>query len=286
MKSLLPLLILLLLVCTGKAQTLQVLDKTTLEPLAGVVVHTANGTIHTDSRGQAAMPAPLPVSSEVHVQYIGYQPRTLTVAQLQQQLYEVNLAQQSHNLQEVVVSAGKFVQERQQVPQQVEVLTHRELHFMSQPTTAEVLQQTGKVLVQKSQMGGGSPVLRGFEANKVLLVVDGVRMNNAIYRGGHLQNVITLDNSMLERAEVIFGPSSVIYGSDALGGVLHFHTLQPKLSRSTKGHLSGSAFTRYATAPNEKTAHVQLNYGRQKWGSLTSVTVSDFGNLRQGSNRR
>ncbi|GAB3540375.1 hypothetical protein GCM10027443_38180 [Pontibacter brevis] len=123
------------------------------------------------------------------------------------------------------------------------------------------------------------------EANKVLLVVDGVRMNNAIYRGGHLQNIITLDNSMLERAEVIFGPSSVIYGSDALGGVLHFHTLQPQLADTSDQTFSGSAFTRYATAPNEKTVHTRFNYGRRHWASLTSITVTDFGNLRQGSNR-
>ena len=77
------------------------------------------------------------------------------------------------------------------------------------------------VKVQKTQFGGGSPVLRGMEANRILLVVDGVRMNNAIYRKGHLQNSITVSPSMLDKTEVLFGPSSVIYGSDALGGVIH-----------------------------------------------------------------
>ena len=53
-------------------------------------------------------------------------------------------------------------------------------------TTGELLQGSGQVHLQMSQQGGISPVLRGFEANRVLLVVDGVRMNNAIYRSGHL----------------------------------------------------------------------------------------------------
>ncbi|MCX2738890.1 TonB-dependent receptor [Pontibacter anaerobius] len=287
MKSLLTLTLFLLTVSASLAQQIIVRDKTTMEPLPGVTIKTGSTTIQTDAKGEAALPAALPPASLLLFNYIGYQSKSITTAQLKAQLHEVVLTQQSHSLQEVVVSAGRFAQERKYVPQQVEVLSQRELSFMSQPTMAEVLQQTGKVLVQKSQMGGGSPILRGFEANKVLLVVDGVRMNNAIYRGGHLQNVITLDNSMLERTEVIFGPSSVIYGSDALGGVMHFHTLQPQLApEGEKRTVSGSAFTRYASAPDEKAAHVQLNYGRRNWASLTSITVSDFGNLRQGSNRK
>ena len=77
-------------------------------------------------------------------------------------------------------------------------------------------------------------MLRGFEANRVLLVVDGVRMNNAIYRSGHLQNAITIDPNVLERVEVIFGSSSVGYGSDALGGVVHYYTKTPKLNSEKK----------------------------------------------------
>ena len=88
--------------------------------------------------------------------------------------------------------------------------------------------------IQKSQLGGGSPIIRGFEANRVLLVVDGVRMNNAIYRSGHLQNALTVDANALEIVEVVFGPSSTIYGSDALGGVVHFYTKKPEFSKNDK----------------------------------------------------
>ena len=95
---------------------------------------------------------------------------------------------------------------------------------------ADLLWSTGSVLVQESQQGGGSPVLRGFEANRVLLVVDGVRMNNAIYRSGHLQNAVTVDPNALQRTEVVLGPHSVMYGSDALGGVIHYQTRRPTLS--------------------------------------------------------
>ena len=140
------------------------------------------------------------------------------------------LIERPYDLNEIVVSASRFEEKRANVPQQMMMIKQKDIKFLSQPTSAELLQSSGQVLVQKSQLGGGSPILRGFEANKVLLVVDGIRMNNAIYRGGHLQNIISIDNSMLEKVEVIYGPGSVVYGSDALGGVIHFHTLKPQLS--------------------------------------------------------
>ncbi len=139
--------------------------------------------------------------------------------------------------------------------------------------------------MQKSQGGGGSPVIRGFEANKVLLVIDGVRLNNAIFRGGHLQNVITMDNAILDKTEVLFGPASVVFGSDALGGVISFYTKKPTLSTiKNKLVTSSNAFVRYSSAYSEKAIHADISAGSNKIGSLTSFTYSDFNNLRQGKN--
>jgi hemoglobin/transferrin/lactoferrin receptor protein len=137
------------------------------------------------------------------------------------------------------------------------------------------------VAMQKSQQGGGSPMLRGFEASRVLLVIDGVRMNNAIYRAGHLQNVITMDNTVLDRMEILFGPSSTVYGSDALGGVIHFYTRSPELSNDKPTYTS-NAFIRYSTVNHEKTGHIDFTMGRKKFGSLTSFTFSDFDDLKMG----
>ncbi len=188
------------------------------------------------------------------------------------------------SLNEITVSATRFKENSIFLPQKIVSINAERIAAYNQQTTAELLSQSGEVLVQKSQLGGGSPVIRGFEANKILIVVDGVRMNNAIFRGGHLQNVITVDNAMLAKTEILFGPSSVIYGSDALGGVLSFYTKDPLFSSAAgKTSISGNAFVRYASAYNEKTGHFDLNIGGQKLASLTSVTVSDFGDLEQGS---
>lgn len=125
---------------------------------------------------------------------------------------------------ETVVSANRTAEKRKDVAQKIQVLRASEIQFQQQTSMADVLANSGSIFVQKSQLGGGSPIIRGFETNKVLLVVDGIRMNNAIYRSGHLQNCLTLDQANMDRVELVFGPGSVMYGSDAIGGVLSFQT--------------------------------------------------------------
>jgi hemoglobin/transferrin/lactoferrin receptor protein len=185
-------------------------------------------------------------------------------------------------LDEIVISANKIPEQRRAVAQQIKMVTPTFIKNMNAQTSADLLQNTGSVAMQRSQQGGGSPMLRGFEASKVLLMIDGVRMNNLIYRSGHLQNVITMDNNILDHAEIAFGPSSTVYGSDALGGVIHFFTQNPELSGDKNFIFTGSAFTRFGSVNNEKTGHIDFTLSGKKLGSLTSFTFSDFGDLRMG----
>ena len=185
-------------------------------------------------------------------------------------------------LDEVVVAAGRLPEKRTGVPVQVAAISAQDIRSWNSQTSADVLQQTGKVFVQRSQMGGGSPVLRGFEASRVLIVVDGVRMNNAIYRAGHLQNIITIDPNIQSRVEVMFGAGSVMYGSDALGGVMSFSTKNAGFSESGKPSFTTNVFARYASANQEKSIHADVNIGLKKWAFLSSLTLSDFNDLRAG----
>ncbi len=187
-------------------------------------------------------------------------------------------------LDEVIISANRFAEKRKNISQQIDVINSKKISTINAQNTGDLLMNSGNIFVQKSQQGGSSPVIRGFEASRVLLVVDGVRMNNAIYRSGHLQNVITVDQNMLERVEVLYGPASTVYGSDALGGVVHMRTINP--TTSAKGiSVKGSAFMRYSSANNEKTGHADIRIGTKQWGFLTSFTHSDFGDMRSGSAR-
>lgn len=197
------------------------------------------------------------------------------------------LAQESDTttlLNDVVVSANRWEQNLREVSSRITKITPQLIQFQNPQTSADLLGISNQVFIQKSQLGGGSPMIRGFATNRVLLVVDGVRMNNAIYRSGNLQNVISFDANAVEETEVIFGPGSVIYGSDAIGGVMDFHTLKPKLSVTDKVTFSGNAFGRYSSANTEKTGHLDFNIGLNKWAFTTSVSYGDYDDLKMGSN--
>jgi hemoglobin/transferrin/lactoferrin receptor protein len=192
----------------------------------------------------------------------------------------------TNSLNEIIISANKGEETRRTVSQQIQLLTAKQIRTAAAQTTADLLSNTAGVFVQRSQMGGGSPVLRGFEASRILLVVDGVRMNNLIYRSGHLQNVLSVDNNSLDRLEVLFGPSSTVYGSDALGGVIHMFTRKPELAEANERlKLKVNAFTRFGSVNDERTGHVSFNLGGKKLASFTSFTFSDFGDLRSGTNQ-
>lgn len=188
-------------------------------------------------------------------------------------------------LSEVVISASKFPEKKLNIAQRIDVISSKYISRVNAQNTGDLLINTGNVFVQKSQQGGSSPVIRGFEASRVLLVVDGVRLNNLIYRAGHLQNAITVDQNMLSSMEVLYGPASTIYGSDALGGVVHFRTKAPVLATEGKKTLvKGSGFARYSSANNEKTIHADGNLGWKKFAWLQSYTYSDFGDVKMGKN--
>lgn len=192
----------------------------------------------------------------------------------------------TNSLNEVIISANKSEETRRTISQQVQLIDSKQISLSQAQTTADLLSNTASIFVQRSQMGGGSPVLRGFEANRILLVVDGVRLNNLIYRGGHLQNIITMDNNSLDRVEVLFGPSSTMYGSDALGGVIHLYTKGPQFTTDeNKSLLKVNAFSRFGSVNDEFTGHVDVNIGGKKFASFTSFTHSTFGDLRGGTNQ-
>jgi len=197
-----------------------------------------------------------------------------------------SLAPKEITLDEVVISVNKTEESKKSVAQQVQLI-HRDEIFASQSqTTADLLFNAGNVTVQKSQLGGGSPVIRGFEASRILLVIDGIRMNNLIYRAGHLQNSITVDHHIMDRVEVLYGPSSTVYGSDALGGVVHLYTRNPVLASADRPEeLQVGFFTRYGSSAEEFTNHLDLNAGFKKIASLTSFTYTKFGDLKGGKNK-
>ncbi len=184
-------------------------------------------------------------------------------------------------LEEVIVSSGKFLKKKQLISQKVDVITLRELTFQNFQNTADALANSGAATVQKSQQGGGSPVIRGFEASRILLLVDGIRMNNLIFRTGHLQNSITVDENILESINIFHGASSSLFGTDALGGAINLSTKKTIFNTNW----SGNTQLRYSTANQEKAVFVELKRGTANFASLSTIALNDFGDLRMGKNQ-
>ncbi|MEL6863419.1 MAG: TonB-dependent receptor [Bacteroidota bacterium] len=262
-----------------------VIDGETSEPLIGVTIYTDDNRMlgMTDFEGKATI-GDLGHREMVNFAYLGYITQKLPFFQLRKTNGLVRLF--TSNLLDSIVVVGRRDDPIEEIPYVVERISSEQIAFSNAQTAADILASEGGLFVQKTQMGGGSPVIRGFEANKVLLVLDGVRLNNAIYRNGHLQNAITIDNAMLEQVEVIYGPGSLMYGSEALGGVIHYRSKEPKVlfGNDVKDYnLLTNAYTRFASANKEKSIHLDFDYRSRRWGSITSFTFSDFGHLRAGS---
>jgi hemoglobin/transferrin/lactoferrin receptor protein len=261
-----------------------VTDGDTKERLIGVSVYTNDNKFvaQTDMEGNVSIPL-LSHREELNFSYVGYKTLKVPYFELRRQR---NVKMYSENVIEGIVVIGRTDAAPEELPFVIDRISAEQIASRNSQSTADVLGEHASVYIQKSQLGGGSPILRGFEANKVLLVLDGIRLNNAIYRNGHLQNAITTDASIMDQVEVIYGPGSLMYGSEALGGVVHFRTREPRVSFSHSDQIADArAFTRFSSANLEKTAHFDFEYGAAQWASLTSFTYSDFGDLKSGSKR-
>jgi hemoglobin/transferrin/lactoferrin receptor protein len=276
-----------MLVCSAlaHAQQLTIKDNVTHQPLEFATIYSSglNVSAITNIKGQADIPA-FKNAGDILIQLMGYLPKQTSYDLLKNMNFVIFLEPSQINLDEVVVSANRWGQQKSQVPNKITIIPASQISMQNPQTSADLLGISGGVFIQKSQLGGGSPMIRGFATNRVLITVDGVRMNNAIFRSGNLQNVISIDPFSIERTEVIFGPGSVIYGSDAIGGVMNFSTLNPTLAFSEKMFVKGSANARFSSANAEKTGHFDFNIGLKKWAFVTSATFSDFGDLKMGSN--
>ena len=263
------------------AKTVRVVNGSIPLPYAVCVNMTNYTAAVSNEEGYLIIPERLS-TDEIEFRMIGY--NTLIVLPGHKIDDEVHLVKSLVGIGEVLISTDKSVIGAEDSlllsPKYVDNVRSLGPTQVMRPTnTSELLQSSGQVHVQQSQQGGGSPVIRGFEANRILLVVDGIRLNNAIYRSGHLQNSSTIDASILEELEVVLGPNSVKYGSDALGGVLHFKTKNPRLDSKSRGEASVS----YLSSNHGSAFRTTASTGEKKWGTIISVNHSVYGDSKMGS---
>ena len=287
MKYLLPLLLLLPLICReGLSQTVTIVDGEDNKPVPDVVILNASNSryIYSNKSGIADISS-FKDEKTICFHHFTYERVCFAPEELKNAGYRVMLSKKVFAIEEFIIYANRRSESRNEVPNRVTSILKPAIQIQNPQTAADLIGISDEVFVQKSQLGGGSPMIRGFATNRVLIVVDGVRMNNAIYREGNIQNIISLDPSSLETTEIIFGPGAVVFGSDAIGGVMDFRTKEPLFSGSKKLFFKADALSRFSSADRERTFHLDLNAGARRVAFLTSVSWSDFNDLRMGSRK-
>jgi len=185
------------------------------------------------------------------------------------------------SLREVVVTAQRHQQENLLVPYSVNTLSNQDIKEMNPRTTPDALTAVNGVFVQKTNQGGGSPFVRGVTGNQTLILIDGIRLNNSIFRYGPNQYLNTIDPFIIERIEVAKGTGSVQYGTDAIGGVVHILTREPEF-KGDNGGLHGRVIGKFMTGNMEKTIRGEGNYSGKKFALITGIVKKNFGDLVGG----
>jgi hemoglobin/transferrin/lactoferrin receptor protein len=267
----------------GHAQVATILNIEGNVPLEAVLLHSENPSVQgvTNKKGQVEL-GPFSNAEKIEIRHLGFKTVTESYGSLKEKGFLIYLEEAGITLDEMVISASRWQESSMGIPSKIRTISAKDIQLFQPQTAADLLGISGEVSIQKSQQGGGSPMIRGFATNRLLYVIDGVRMNTAIYRAGNIQNVISLDPFSMENTEVIFGPGSVMFGSDAIGGVMNFQTTTPRLAMQKKWITNGSVSTRYSSANMEKTIHGAFTFGNHKLASVTSYSFHHFGDLKMG----
>ena len=263
---------------TGFSQNLTIIDENNKPVIGASIFSDLSNYEITDKNGYVSLDK-FSRSDTLTIKQFGFKEEKRPKSKLKNTLI---LLYDNELLDEVVISASKFSQKFREVPKKVTQINRSMIEFTNPMTSADLLESGGYVYIQKSQLGGGSPMIRGLSTNRLVLSVDGVRLNNAIFRSGNIHNVISISPMNIENTEVIMGSTSVLYGSDAIGGVMNFYTKKAKLSNDSNPNIQININSRYSSASNEKMYHIDFNYGLKKIAFLSSFSKSDFDDLTMG----
>jgi outer membrane cobalamin receptor len=164
----------------------------------------------------------------------------------------------------------------------VDSIDKKTIQEMTPRSLPEALWNSPGVFVQQTNHGGGSPILRGCMGPQVLILVDGVRLNNSVYRTGPVQYLNLIDPFSVEKIEVLRGPGSVLYGSDAMGGVIQVMPLSATITRQPQIDFRGQAAGTFSSANRGMAFHYNNEINYNSFGSLLGVSYKDYNNLTGG----
>jgi outer membrane receptor protein involved in Fe transport len=223
---------------------------------------------------------------EIEIKHVGYKSiifsNIAVTSNTVTNLDTLFLEAQVFNTSSVIVTASRQARLTNELSGAVNVVPIELIKRRNSATSAESLREEHGIFVQKTNHGGGSAIMRGLSSNQVLLLVDGIRLNNSTYRLGNHQYLTTVFPYMIEQIEIVRGPGSVLYGSDALGGTVNMISKQPELF-STEVNSRIKLFSRYASADAENFVRAELSLAYQRIAVQAGVSYKDVADLRRGA---
>ena len=256
-------------------------------PVAGAVVDLAGAADArrsiTDADGRFRLPLP-PGEHALRVRAEGFRPLVVRVRVGAEpgpvhdlRLEPAVLRHEEH----LVVTASRHEQPAAGSPRSIAVLDREQLEERAPRSTPEALADLPGVLLQKTNHGSGSPYVRGLLGNQVLVLVDGVRLNNGTFRYGPNQYLATIDPGSLDRVEVLRGSGSVLYGSDAIGGVINLVTRRARLSEGPL-RVSGGVSGKWMTSGMEQSGRAEAEASSSSVALRGGLSLRRFGDLVAG----
>jgi outer membrane receptor protein involved in Fe transport len=202
-------------------------------------------------------------------------------------IFSINVSAQKEdssfiNLDSVIVTSRSIKIFDTKNPFVISSITNKQIVEKGARTTPEALQGVSGVFIQKTNHGGGSAFLRGLTGNQTLIVLDGIRLNNAIYRYGPNQYLNTIDMFTVDKIDVLKGIGAVEYGSDAMGGVIHVKTKENASKDLNKISLNNTS--KFISSDMEKTNRTAIQYATNKWDFIGGISLKKYGDLVGGEN--
>jgi len=192
-------------------------------------------------------------------------------------------AADDNEIEEVLVTATRRVISSEDVSSGLTLVTLEQIQ--TQKLVTDSLASNVGVFLQQTTPGQGAAIIRGLKGSSILHLVDGVRLNNAIFRSAPTQYFSLVPISAVERVEVLRGTPTSLYGNDAVGGVVQFVTRVPGFD-SYETEARGEVFVSFDTAELGKTARASIDVGNSAFASSLSAEYLKTGNRRSGSGER
>lgn len=239
-------------------------------PAAKLIVYTAQGSplseLVTGQNGDFRFHPPGPGSFRIHAEAPGFAPSESSYSWPSESPISIRLEVSPGHDQVSVLATRGMVDDPKSSTQVVSVRNRSDFAGRPLPTVGAALQNVPGVLVQTTTYGHVSPALRGLTGYQTLILFDGVRFNNAIFRSGPNQYMAFIDPGQASSIEAVLGPASASYGSDALGGVVSVISPEARYRGEGERRVHGSLGLLAATADASAVSDGSISLtGRNLW---------------------